>query len=369
MISRHHFHAGAAYGFRAAFVLLVFCALWLACPANAKTADGCSLLKGKTIRWIVPFSAGGGYDVYSRLLAPYLERRLGARIKIDNISGGGGMVGGRTIMQAAPDGLTLGLINSPGTLNAAVTGVANAPDPARDFSILGRLAHGLHILVTGAKSSIKNMDDVLALSVEKPVVFGISGVGGISFLVASMVSHILDVNTQYVAGYSGTRQTTLAAIRGEIDLLSLPFDSARGRLEAGHLRAVMQISCEPLADHPALAGVPVLAGPDGLAVLRAKRLGRSPAEAASLADALVALTKTGRLVVAPAGLKPVMADCLSRKFKEAMADPAFLKAAAKAKRPIDPADAGAAHATVVQAMAKASSFVPIVRAAMEKVRK
>ncbi|MEO1017695.1 MAG: tripartite tricarboxylate transporter substrate binding protein, partial [Pseudomonadota bacterium] len=62
----------------------------------------CTPLEGETIRWIVPYSPGGGYDTYSRLIEPVLERHLQAEIAMVNMPGAGGMLGAKSISAAEP---------------------------------------------------------------------------------------------------------------------------------------------------------------------------------------------------------------------------------------------------------------------------
>ena len=81
--------------------------LSLAATGYAAPAGPCRELAGATLRWIVTSAPGGGYDTYSRLLEPHLERELGARIQIENRPGAGGIVGAMAIRDAPADGRTL----------------------------------------------------------------------------------------------------------------------------------------------------------------------------------------------------------------------------------------------------------------------
>jgi tripartite-type tricarboxylate transporter receptor subunit TctC len=348
-----------------ALLALIFCLA--ASSANAQT--NCPDLAGKTIRWIVPYSAGGGYDTYSRLVAPYLGRQLGAQIRVDNVPGSGGLTAAKLIKQSPPDGLTVGLVNTPGMLAAMVTGLSEAPNPAKDYTIIGRMNDNPEVFVVKADSTIRSIDDLFALAEKKPVLYGVTGAGSSIFLNSIVTSSLLGIEARYVVGYRGTRQTSMAVMRGEVDLTSTPFSTVLDRINSGDLRATLQITSQPLFDHPALKGVPVLGGPGGLAALRARQLGLDGKEAAADADALVALNQSGRLVVAPVGLEPKLAECLQSALMAAMTGPDFIKAAAKAKRPLRPLDAKAALKVVEMAAGKAAKFAPIVKNAVEQVRK
>ena len=102
----------------AAFLLL--CAAPLS--ASAQTPD--TFYKGKTIRLVVGFSAGGGFDLYARMIAPYLARELGANVVVENQPGAGGMAALNRIAIAEPDGLRLMIVQGVG---AALAPISNAP--------------------------------------------------------------------------------------------------------------------------------------------------------------------------------------------------------------------------------------------------
>ena len=68
-------------------------------------------IEGARVRWIVGWSPGGGFDTYSRLAEPFIEKALGAQIVIDNVRGAGGRVGALMLSRSRPDGRTLGILN------------------------------------------------------------------------------------------------------------------------------------------------------------------------------------------------------------------------------------------------------------------
>ena len=78
-------------------------------PANAAYPE-------KNITLIIPFSTGGGFDTYARLIAPYVEKYLPRKVKVipKNMPGAGGRMGLAAGYRAKPDGYTLTLANIPG---------------------------------------------------------------------------------------------------------------------------------------------------------------------------------------------------------------------------------------------------------------
>jgi len=66
---------------------------------------------GKTVRLVVGFGPGGGYDAYARMLAPYLSKNLGATVIFENRPGAGGLVALSGVYMAPSDGLTMMIVN------------------------------------------------------------------------------------------------------------------------------------------------------------------------------------------------------------------------------------------------------------------
>jgi hypothetical protein len=322
---------------------------------------------GKVLRWFTS-SAGSNNDTYSRLLEPFYERAIGAEMVIENVSGGAGIVRAITIKEAAPDGLTQGIIDGPGLLVAALTGQTEAPNPATDFTLLGRLYRSQQIWATGSNSPLKTIDDVFAESAKRPILFGLNEVGGTSFVNIAVTSFLLGVDAAYIAGFSGGRELALAAVRGELDCITRTFESIQDLLETGDLRALLQVSVEPISSHPSLEGVPLLGGDDGLAARRAAELDRDVEEAKADASALASLLGAGELVAAPLGLEESLHRCLEQGLHEALAHPEFVAAVAASNRPLDVARGDVALADLQAAVEKADKFLPIIQEAIKKVR-
>jgi tripartite-type tricarboxylate transporter receptor subunit TctC len=83
----------------------------IAMPALAQ--GGADYFKGKTVTYIIATAPGGGYDLYGRLVAEYMQRYLpGSTFVVRNLPGAGHLVGTNTIFASRPDGLTIGTFNT-----------------------------------------------------------------------------------------------------------------------------------------------------------------------------------------------------------------------------------------------------------------
>ncbi len=331
--------------------------------------QGCdSRLSGKTVRWIIPGPPGGGYDMYSRLIKPFYEEALKAQVVIDNVPGAGGLIGAKILQEANPDGLTVGILNVPGLLVATLSGVTNAPNPAKDFTILGRVARSQQIWATGSRSRLRSIEDVLKTAEKRPLVFGASDVGRDGFVNIAVTSSLLGLDVEFVVGFRGTRASSLAAIRGDVDLVASKYESILDNIKAGDLRPLLQISTDQISPHPSLKGVPLLGGDKGLAARRAADLGKDVEEVKEDANALADLIGGGRVIAAPLGLEEGLFRCLEQMLYKTLTDPAFEEAAAAASRSLDVAPSSVAHSQIQATAKRVGKFLPIVQEAIRKIR-
>jgi len=341
-----------------------------AAPRRSRAANSlCPSLAGRRLHWIVPNSPGGGYDTYSRLIAPHFAGNVGAEIVVQNMPGAGGIIGARHIRDSSPDGKTMGILNGPGMLIANILGEAPAPDPLTDFAVLGRVARSRHVWATGGNSPFSSIEDALESPRGVPLLFAVDEVATTSFVCAALAASLLPVEASFLSGFPGSRQTSLAVMRGDADLISNSFESILDRIEAGDLRPLLQISASPIADHPSLEGVPLLGGERGLAALFARERGVEPAEARADARGIINLVGAGRLVVAPRGLPPELFACMEEGLHEALGAPELVEAATAARRSLDTARADKTAAELRSVKERSSFFLPILRRALESARR
>ena len=102
--------------------LIALIALVANSTAFAAESSAAAYFSGKTIEWIVPFGAGGAFDLYSRMIAPYFARYTGARVLVLNKPGAGGLLANNSVYAAAPNGLTVELVNGAGSLASQIVG-------------------------------------------------------------------------------------------------------------------------------------------------------------------------------------------------------------------------------------------------------
>lgn len=347
------------------FILIALVSTVVA-PAPGHAAQYCGdRFHGRTIHWIVPSAPGGGYDTYSRLIAPFYEKYTGGHVVVQNRSGAGGRIGAAQIMDAARDGLTVGILNGPGLMMAALYESTPVPNPATDFTILGRVAATPQVWAVAAESSLPGLQALLEKEQTRPVVFGTRGPGNTSFVDIVIASRILNLDVDIVTGYRGSRDDILGVLRGDVEVAAHSFGSLLDAFESGELRPWLQISDGRMSRNAIFDGVPWLAGPDGLAVRAARLAGRDVERASAEADALVELTGAGRLIAAPPGLDEELSRCMRDSVHAALTDPGFVKAAAAAGRQLEVARGEEAAARLRAVQPEVAGFVPELRRASE----
>ncbi|MFQ6755644.1 tripartite tricarboxylate transporter substrate binding protein [Cereibacter sphaeroides] len=123
-----------------------------------------------TLRWIVPYSAGGGLDWATRLVTEGVSQKLGGvAIVVDNRAGATGAVGGKEAMNAKADGCTILSTTSSMVVNQAVKGHEGVGfDLLTDFTPIVALASSPYFITANADLGVKTLPELLTKAKEKP---------------------------------------------------------------------------------------------------------------------------------------------------------------------------------------------------------
>jgi tripartite-type tricarboxylate transporter receptor subunit TctC len=134
------------------------------------------------IRLIVPFAAGGNADLVARLMAAGMSPSLGQTIVVESRAGAGGSLGAAVVASAPADGYTLLTgSNGPLTVNPFVQAKLNY-DPLKDFVAVGLANLAPHAIVLNDSVPAKTVAELIALSKQKQITLGTSGVGSASHM-------------------------------------------------------------------------------------------------------------------------------------------------------------------------------------------
>jgi tripartite-type tricarboxylate transporter receptor subunit TctC len=295
-------------------------------PARADAVE--DFYKGKTISLAIAHSAGGGYDLYGRLLARFWRKHIPGHpiIVPQQMTGAGGLRVVNYLYSAAPkDGTFIGTFSrSLPTLPLFTT-----PSPTFDgtkLTWIGSMANDTSVCITGGQSAIKTWQDMLT----KPVIMGGQGSGSDSDIYARLYRNVFGAKIKLVSGYPGTNDITLAMDRGEVDgICGLSW----GTIKIAHAQRIRERSINMLvqaglAKDPELPDLPLatdlISDPEKKKVLYLH----------------MAPQGMGRPFAAPPGIPADRKAALISAFNATMKDPQFLETAAKEGMDISPITGG-----------------------------
>jgi tripartite-type tricarboxylate transporter receptor subunit TctC len=203
-------------------------------PAAAQT--GVDFFRGKTVRIIVGYAPGGGYDSYARMLAPHLASRLGATVIVENEPGGGGFNALGNLWRAPGDGLRILLLNGEAAVLTALVGQSGARFDLRKLAYLGRVSYETRTLVARKGTSYEHIEGFLHSA--KPVFFGAGGRIDSMGDPASIFCDALGIACRLVTGFQGATEAALALQRGEVDAIVTSESQTAHLIGSGPLAAV-----------------------------------------------------------------------------------------------------------------------------------
>src|SRR5215208_4453235 len=192
----------------------------LAARAWAAAADEKALAdfyRGKTVRIIVGFSAGGGYDAYSRVIGRHLQKHIPGNpsIIVDNMAGAGSIILANHMYNAAPkDGTVIGNFSGQIILEQLIANPAVQYDLAK-FRYLGVPIGETYLLLVTRKPGVTKFDELVGAKAKQITVGGIPG----STVEQGplLMRDLLGANIKVVSNYKGTSDVRLAMESGEID--------------------------------------------------------------------------------------------------------------------------------------------------------
>lgn len=201
------------------------------------TACHAQAYPNKTIRMVVPISAGGGTDGMARLISQKLSEQMGVTVFVDNRPGAGTVIGTEYFSKAPPDGYTLMTVAPEFSINPSLRKLPY--DPIKDFSFITQLTSGQYFLSTHPSVPVKTVKAFIALAKARPgqITFASSGNGSANHLAGVLFQHMTGTKLVHVP-YKGAGPAGIALISGEIDFMFSNISSAITYVKSGRLRAI-----------------------------------------------------------------------------------------------------------------------------------
>ncbi len=304
-----------------------------------------SFFKGKMVRIIVGFTAGGGFDTYSRTIAKHLSKHIPGNpsVIVQNMPGAGSLVLANHLYKVAePDGLTIGNWNG-GLIMGQVLGQSGIQFDARRFEWIGSPVSISPVCLFSKASGITSIEQWA--SAKKPVPIGTIGSGSNTHDVPKILSDALGLPSQLVAGYKGFANIRVAIEAGEVAGGCPTWEATRGTwdaLQGGDVVVVVQAASRPAPDLPK---VPV-----------AINLAKGKENRQLIEAGIHSINDLNRPYSLPPGTPKDRVQILRKAFDATLKDPEFLADAKKSRLGVDPIS-GEELDRMVQALFKLSPTV------------
>lgn len=301
--------------------------------AQAAAAGAEPFYKGKTLRIVVGLPAGGGYDVYARLLARFMEKHIPGNpsIIVQNMPGAGGMVAANYVYEVAKaDGLTM-VMPARELYLAQIGEVAELKVDFRKFIPVISMTDEnptIYMRTDTPYTSIRAIEEAVRQGKPRPRM-GATGVGSTGYVLLRVVEELVGIKLfNIIAGYPGGPEVDLALVKSEIHGAGRTYVSllerSRHMLEKGEITVILQGGTGERKRAPYLPNVPTY-----------WELAKTEEDRALVASLLVSYN-AARPFFLPPGVPSDRVRILREAATKTVKDPEFLAEAEKAKRPIDP---------------------------------
>ena len=291
-------------------------------PGHAQQAD-MSFYKGKTVRIIVGFSAGGGFDLYARMIAPYIGKALGANVIVENQPGAGGITATNRLMTAPPDGLQIMLVNGLAAAFGQFTEQQGVRYDLGKLEHLGTVSGNPWVWLVTDKSPWKSVADVI--KDQRKYMWSAGGpIDGLSDG-AAFTCEAVKIDCNIVLGYPGSNDAANAVAKGEMDMLYVVDTSAANYVAAGGIRLLATIAHQRSKIFPDLP-----------TIFEATQV---DAAGAALLDFHSTAEKLTRILAAPPGTPADKLAALREAVRMAITDPALIAEGERTQRPVEFVDA------------------------------
>lgn len=298
--------------------------LFITIFATSHTANAdavADFYRGNTVRVVVGFAPGGGYDINARLAARYLGKYLpgNPNFIVQNMPGASGMAAARHIYSAPKDGTVIGTV----PVNLARE-QALYPDKAildvRNFIWIGRMVSGAGTHFSWHLSGLKSFSD---LKTRETVAAG-TGAGANSVVFPVITNKLLGTRIKVVSGYPGSSEAMLALQRGEVDIVLEPWQSIKTGssqyLRDKQMHLLVQYAAKR---HPDLPDVPTI-----IELCETE-------EQRQLFGLLLSSSEIGRSLVMTPGVPAERAKAMQAAFLAIMKDKPMLEEADKQQMGLD----------------------------------
>jgi tripartite-type tricarboxylate transporter receptor subunit TctC len=195
--------------------------------------------QGQTIKFTVPFPAGGSTDAVARIVQPGMQQRLGGQIIVENRAGGASSIGAAVVAKSPPDGLNwLFVFDS----HAVIPSLMQLPfDPVKDLDPVLLVGTAPMVLACAPSKPFRSFADVLTAAKANPdgLTYGSIGNGSLGHLTMTLLQKQGGFKVKHLP-YRGGGPALNDALGGHIDLVITSVANMASQLAAGNLRPLLQ---------------------------------------------------------------------------------------------------------------------------------
>lgn len=280
--------------------------------------------KGKTLRIIIGYAPGGGYDLYGRAFAEHFGRFLPGNptVVAQNMTGAGSFIAAKFLYSVAPqDGTSFGSLAQTLPLDYAM-GTDQKDLDASKMPYIGRLVANVDLGSGVPGATFKDFEDAR----RREIIVGATGASSPGYLVPMALNALAGAKFKVIYGYKGSNDVLLAAERKEVELIgSIGVATTMVRNPDWLLeRKAPMLYQVALKRHPLAPHVPTL--PE-LALSDEGRV---------VLSAIAASSDIGRSIITTPNVPKERLAALRTAFMAMVSDPAFLDAMKKRNMPIEP---------------------------------
>lgn len=195
-----------------------------------------------SIQVVVPFSAGGGTDLFARIVVDKMSQIVGVPIEVVNVPGGSATIGTTQVANANPDGYTIGFsISTPLCVTPLLGETSYTLENMQPICNAYTVLHGIYV---AADSPIQNIDDLIAYINDQggALSYAGSGTGNMQHMCLEEWASQADPEGKWNltnVPYDGDPEEIVALMSGELPFATLQVHGAKSAVEAGNVRCIM----------------------------------------------------------------------------------------------------------------------------------
>jgi tripartite-type tricarboxylate transporter receptor subunit TctC len=303
---------------------LTACACLAAAAMPASAEEAADFYRGKTVRLVIGYGTGGGYDIYGKFLARFLGEHIPGKPTViaQNMPGAGSRNAANWLYKVAPkDGTVLAVLSQATPADQAL-GQPGIQFDVRHFNWIGNMVVVNNIMITWYESGVRTIEDAK----KKTLAIGATGASSPSVLYPTVSNNLFGTQFRIITGYPGGGDIMIALERREVDgrgsdsWASLKANNPAW-IKDGKVNILFQVGPRKEPDLP---------GPPLLTDLAQNDEQRQILEVIS-GDAAV-----GRPVLTAPDVPAERVQALRKAFDDTLRDPAFREAAKKANLYFNP---------------------------------